>query len=49
MHSEPEARIDYLAIVDPETLLPVEHAAAGSLVAVAAHVGTTRLIDNLLL
>lgn len=49
MQSQPQVRLDYLEIVDPETLLPLQHAAAGSLVAVAAHVGTTRLIDNLLL
>lgn len=49
MQSQPEVRIDYLAIVDPETLQPLQQAAAGSLVAVAAHVGSTRLIDNLLL
>ncbi len=49
MQSHPEARIDYLEIVDPETLLPLKQAGAGALVAVAAHLGSTRLIDNLLL
>ena len=49
MQSEPEVRIDYLEIVDPETLLPMQQGAAESLVAVAAHIGSTRLIDNLLL
>jgi pantothenate synthetase len=42
-------RIDYFAIVDWETLLPLTEARAGALVAVAAHVGSTRLIDNTLL
>jgi len=41
-------RVDYLAIVDATSLLPVTSAAAGSLVAVAAYVGETRLIDNFL-
>ncbi len=46
---EPAVRVDYLAIVDPDTLLPLALAAPGALVAVAAYVGSTRLIDNLLL
>lgn len=40
--------LDYLTIVDPDTLLPVTLAGPGSLVAIAAKVGSTRLIDNLL-
>lgn len=47
--SEPTARIDYLAVVDADTLLPVEDVRAGALLAVAAYVGSTRLIDNLIL
>jgi pantoate--beta-alanine ligase len=43
-----EVRVDYLAIVDADTLLPVARAEAGRLVAVAAYVGSTRLIDNFL-
>jgi pantothenate synthetase len=43
-----EVALDYLAIVDPDTLLPVLEASPGTLVAIAAKVGTTRLIDNLL-
>jgi len=39
-------RVDYLAVVDAETLLPVMVAETGTLVAVAAWVGGTRLIDN---
>jgi pantoate--beta-alanine ligase len=42
-------RIDYTAIVDPETLRPVDSASGRLLLAVAAFVGTTRLIDNLVL
>jgi pantoate--beta-alanine ligase len=39
-------RVDYLAILGADTLLPVTSAEAGTLVAVAAYVGATRLIDN---
>ena len=46
--SEPSVRLDYFEIVDPDGLDPVADA-SGALVAVAAYVGTTRLIDNLLL
>jgi pantoate--beta-alanine ligase len=41
-------RMDYLAIVDANTLLPVTSVETGTLVAVAAYVGSTRLIDNFL-
>jgi pantoate--beta-alanine ligase len=41
-------RVDYLAIVDANTLLPVASAGTGTLVAVAAFLGSTRLIDNFL-
>ena len=40
---------DYVAIADPETLAPVARADAGTIVAVAARIGTTRLIDNVIL
>ena len=40
---------DYIAIADPETLAPVTHASVGTIVAVAARVGSTRLIDNVIL
>jgi len=42
-------RLDYFEIVDAETLDPVADVSAGALVAVAAYVGTTRLIDNVVL
>jgi pantothenate synthetase len=38
-----------LEIVDPGTLDPMEPVSSGALVAVAAFVGPTRLIDNILL
>ena len=43
------ARVDYVEIVHPETLERVERAVTGSRMLVAAHVGATRLIDNLAL
>jgi pantoate--beta-alanine ligase len=46
---EPSVRLDYLEVVDPETLEELDVISAKSLVALAAFVGTTRLIDNLLL
>jgi pantoate ligase / CMP/dCMP kinase len=36
-------------IVDPDTLDPVEQIKQPTLVAVAAYVGSTRLIDNIVL
>jgi pantoate--beta-alanine ligase len=42
-------RIEYLALMDPTTLRPVERASAGTIVAVAVRVGSTRLIDNVIL
>lgn len=44
--AEPGVRVDYLELVDWDTLLPVEEAVPGTLFAVAAYVGSTRLIDN---
>lgn len=41
-------RRDYAVIVDPDTLLPVADTSQGALIAVAAWVGSTRLIDNIL-
>jgi pantoate--beta-alanine ligase len=46
---EPAVRLDYFEIVDAETLDPVEDISSGTLAAVAAYVGPTRLIDNLVL
>lgn len=40
-------RTDYVAIVDPQSLEPVEEVQAGTRLLVAAHLGTTRLIDNI--
>ena len=46
---EPAARLDYFAIVDANSLEVVRDISHGALVAVAAYVGSTRLIDNILL
>lgn len=47
--AEPSVRLDYFEIVNPETLDPIEDIRKGALIAVAAYVGSTRLIDNLLI
>jgi pantoate--beta-alanine ligase len=47
--SAPAVRVDYVELVDWNTLLPVETAAPGTLFAVAAFVGSTRLIDNIII
>jgi pantoate--beta-alanine ligase len=46
---EPQVALDYFEIVDPDTLDPVERISQTTLVAVAAYVGSTRLIDNVVL
>jgi pantoate--beta-alanine ligase len=47
--AESGLRVDYIAVVDWATLLAVETVAPGTLFAVAAWVGETRLIDNTIL
>jgi len=47
--AQPSVRLDYFAIVDPETLEPALRIESPVLVAVAAYVGNTRLIDNVVL
>jgi pantoate--beta-alanine ligase len=46
---DPDARLDYLRIVDPETLEDLRDVRKGALVAVAAWIGPARLIDNVLI
>jgi pantoate--beta-alanine ligase len=41
-------RVDYAAVVDAETLAPLAQIEGPTAVLIAAHVGRTRLIDNLL-
>src|SRR6058998_1933425 len=47
INEAPLARIDYVEVVDVETLQPVETVAANSLLALAVFFGKTRLIDNI--
>ena len=42
-------RAEYIAIVEPGRLAPVDRAETGTVVALAARVGATRLIDNIIL
>lgn len=46
IESEPLAKIDYVELVDWNTLKPVETVQAEVLAAVAVYIGKTRLIDN---
>lgn len=47
--SHPLVRPQYLELVDPETLEPLAEAREGAVLAAAAHLGSTRIIDNLIL
>jgi pantoate--beta-alanine ligase len=47
--SHPETRIDYVAICDPETLEDIQIIDRPVLMALAVKVGSTRLIDNMIL
>jgi pantoate--beta-alanine ligase len=49
LEAHPSVRLDYFEVVDPDTLDPVETVKEPAVVAIAAFVGTTRLIDNLVL
>ncbi len=46
INSEHLAKIDYVEIVDSETLQPVKQIEHSILVAIAVFIGKTRLIDN---
>jgi pantoate--beta-alanine ligase len=46
LEAAPSVRVDYVAVVHPETLAPLGRIDGPALVAVAAFVGRTRLIDN---
>ena len=49
LSTQPEVAPEYLAVVDPQTLEPASVAEPGSIVVIAARIGTTRLIDNVIL
>lgn len=46
IHKEPLAKIDYVKMVDLETMQQVETVEGGILTAIAVYIGKTRLIDN---
>jgi pantoate--beta-alanine ligase len=45
----PEVQVEYVAVAEPDTLAPVSEASEGTVVAIAARIGRTRLIDNIVL
>ncbi|MFZ5624260.1 MAG: pantoate--beta-alanine ligase [Gemmatimonadota bacterium] len=45
----PEVAVEYICVAEPEGLRPVDTAEPGTVVAIAARVGGTRLIDNVVL
>lgn len=49
IQAEPLARIDYVEVVDWNTLEPVEEIQEPVLVAIAVYIGKTRLIDNFIM
>lgn len=49
LSEEPDAQLDYLRVVDPDTLEDLPDVESGALLAVAARFGSARLIDNLLI
>lgn len=49
LDQEPAVALEYLAVAEPHTLAPVEAVDADTVVALAARLGRTRLIDNIIL
>ena len=49
LETEPSLKFEYLDLVDPDTLAPLEKVEIKGMLAVAAQVGSARLIDNVLL
>ena len=45
----PGVRPEYISVVEPDGLAPVETVDGGTVVAIAARIGSTRLIDNIIL
>ncbi|MDU4408590.1 pantoate--beta-alanine ligase [Veillonella sp.] len=46
INTEPLAKIDYVSVVDANTMQPVHEITSPVLVAIAVYIGSTRLIDN---
>ena len=49
LRMHPALIADYIAVCEPERMAPVADAPAGTIIALAARVGSTRLIDNIVL
>jgi pantoate--beta-alanine ligase len=49
LRQEPKVSVEYIAIAEPEALAPVATVDAATVVAIAARIGGTRLIDNITL
>lgn len=49
LEEHPLVSLEYVSVADPETLEELDEARPGALLSLAAHVGRTRLIDNLTL
>jgi pantoate--beta-alanine ligase len=47
LRTQPEVAVEYISIVEPETLAPVAIVDPSTVIAIAARVGGTRLIDNI--
>ena len=47
--ANPEIAIEYIQLVEPKTLVPLVEVSSNGLLAIAARLGKTRLIDNVLL
>ncbi|WP_294467794.1 pantoate--beta-alanine ligase [uncultured Ruminococcus sp.] len=49
INTEPFAKIDYVDVVDFDTITPVDRIGKSVLVAIAVYIGKTRLIDNFII
>ncbi len=49
LESFPEVQLEYIAVAEPDALAPVAEVQATTIVALAARIGRTRLIDNIVL
>ena len=49
LEAYPDVQVEYIAVAEPEALAPAPTVSATTVVALAARVGLTRLIDNIVL
>ncbi len=47
IESEPHTRIQYVQVVDEETMMDLNEVTSGAVMALAVFVGEARLIDNM--